>query len=258
MTRLSANLGFLWQEMNLPQAIHAAADAGFGAVECHWPYETPVDELKQALADTGLPMLGLNTFRGDVEGGDNGICAIPGRESEARKYIDEAVVYAAKIDCKNVHVMAGRTDKGQLAQKCFHENLRYACESAQPHGITILIEPLNHYDAPGYHLSTLDEASNTLNELSLDNLKIMFDCYHMQIMHGDLCRRLSAHLNQIGHIQIAAVPDRSEPDNGELHYPNLLKHIDSLGWTGYIGAEYKPRTTTDAGLDWLKAYQSQQ
>lgn len=252
MIRLSANLGFLYTELSLPDAIVAAAEAGFVAVECHWPYATPAIEVADALQQTGLPMLGLNTRRGNVEQGDNGVAAIVGRESEARKYIDESIEYAAAINCSNIHVMAGFTDQSQYAQKTFEENLAYACEQASKHGITILIEPLNHYDAPGYHLLTLDAAQSTLNALNKPNLKIMFDVYHMQIMHGDLTRRLQANMENIGHIQIAAVPLRNEPDAGEINYPNLLLAIDDMGWTGYIGAEYKPSTTTQAGLDWMK------
>lgn len=255
MTRFSANLGFLWKELSLPDAIEAAADAGFHAVECHWPYDTPAHSVKAALERTGLPMLGLNTQRGDVDAGDNGVAAIPGREAEARDYIDESITYAAAIGCANVHVMAGFTDKSSPCEATFQANLTYACQTAQTHGITILIEPLNHFDAPGYHLSTLDGALDTLAEVNQSNLKVMFDCYHLQIMQGDLTRRLKTHLDAIGHIQIAAVPDRSEPDTGELHYPSILKALDEMGWTGYVGAEYKPRTDTQAGLGWLAAYQ---
>ena len=254
MIRFSANLGFLWTEHRLPDAIRAAATAGFSAVECHWPYATPAAEVNAALQETGLTMLGLNTQRGDVSNGDNGLAAITGRENEARIVIEEAINYAASINCPNVHVMAGFTDRGADAQQTFCDNLRYACSLAKPHGITILIEPLNHYDAPSYHLSTLDGAMDTLNTINDSHLKIMFDCYHLQIMHGDLLRRLEQHLPHIGHIQIAAVPDRSEPNNGEVHYINLLTSLDTLGWSGYIGAEYKPRGTTEQGLNWLKAY----
>jgi len=254
MIRFSANLGFLWTELSLPDAIHAAAKAGFKAVECHWPFDTPEADVLVALEQTQLPMIGLNTRRGDVTAGDNGVAAICDRKEEAVGYIDEAIAYASSIGCGNVHIMAGFTDGGPSAEKTFQQNLRYACQEAQKRNITILIEPLNHYDAPGYHLSTLDAALNTVTAVNMPNLKIMFDCYHLQIMQGDLTRRIQKNLDAIGHIQIAAVPDRSEPDNGELHYPNLLNAIDAMGWTGYIGAEYKPRDGTDAGLGWMKQY----
>lgn len=254
MIRFSANLGFLWNTLPLPDAIHAAKRAGFEAVECHWPYATPSSEVKNALNETGLKMLGLNTQRGNVASGDNGVAALVDREQEARAFIDEAIAYANEIDCLNIHVMAGFTDHGEHAENCFRENLTYACEQAAKSDKVILIEPLNKYDAPGYHLSTLETALETQRAVAKHNLKIMFDCYHLQIMGGDLIRRLSSCLKNVGHIQIAAVPDRGEPDNGEINYPWLLKEIDDLGWEGFIGAEYKPRTSVEDGLTWLSAY----
>ena len=254
MTNFSANLGFLWTELSLPAAIHAAAQTGFKAVECHWPYGTDASLVNEALQQTSLPLIGLNTQRGNVDAGDNGVAAITGREAEAKAYIDEAIDYAIATRCANIHVMAGFTDKSDTANKTFADNLQYACELAQQNDINILIEPLNHFDAPGYHLQTLDDALNILAMVQAPNLKIMFDCYHLQIMQGDLTRRLTKHLDVIGHIQIAAVPSRNEPDAGELHYPNLLKAIDDMGWEGYIGAEYKPAKTTAEGLGWLKQY----
>ena len=256
MIKLSANLGFLWTELDLPEAIHAAATAGFHGIECHFPYAIDSAKVKAAMGETGLPMVGLNTQRGNVAAGDNGLSAVCGRESEARAYIEEAVEYAAAIGCQNVHVMAGFTDQGAAAENTFQENLVYACQLAAKHSVQILIEPLNHYDAPGYHLNNLDAALQTIAAVGEDNIKVMFDCYHIQIMQGDLARRIEANLPSIGHIQFAAVPDRGEPDLGEVHYPNLLATIDAMGWSGYLGAEYKPRngSTTD-GLGWLRAYQ---
>lgn len=252
MTRLSANLGFLWTELALPDAIRAAKRAGFAAVECHWPYDTPASEVRSALAETSLPMLGLNTRRGDVSAGDNGVAAIPGREDEARDHIDEALAYAQAIDCPNVHVMAGFTDRGADAQATFERNLAHACDAAAAQGGTILIEPLNHRDAPGYHLSDFDAGVRTIEAVSRDNIKVMFDCYHLQIMQGDITTRLRHGLAHIGHVQIAAVPDRGEPDRGELDYRWLLRELDAMGWDGHVGAEYKPRTTTGAGLGWIE------
>lgn len=256
MTQFSANLGFLWTGLSLPEAIRAAGQAGFDAVECHWPYAVAATEVKTALQDTGLSMLGINTQRGDVAKGENGLAAVIGREADARKYIDEAIAYAAKIDCANVHVMAGFTDQGELAETTFVQNLEYACKQAAPLGITILIEPLNHYDAPGYHLNTVDAAAATIASVACSNLKIMFDCYHLQIMQGDLTRRFKQYQDLIGHVQIAAVPNRDEPDQGELHYPNLLKAFDELGWQTPVGAEYKPQGTTEAGLQWMASYRT--
>ena len=253
MLRFSANLGFLWQELSLPDAIRAAKAAGFAAVECHFPYDTPAETVRQALTETGLRMLGLNTTRGRVETGDNGLAALPGREDEARRAIDQAIDYAAAIGAQNIHVMAGKS-KGEEAHDTFIANLRHACERAGKVGATILIEPLNHRDAPGYFLQTTDQALDIISAVGAQNIKLMFDCYHVQIMQGDLTHRLQAHLDAIGHIQIAAVPDRHEPDHGEIDYGYVLRFLEKLGYDRPIGAEYRPATTTEGGLSWLQAY----
>jgi len=250
MTTLSANLGFLWSELSLPDAIRAAAKANFAAVELHWPYEYDPNDIKATLDEVGLPVLGLNTRRGDLSKGENGLSALVGREVEARAAIDEAIDYAATIGAANIHVMAGFA-QGLQAHHTFIDNLRYASNKAAKYSITILIEPLNHYDAPYYFLSTSEQAKAIIEEVNLPNLKLMFDCYHLQLMEGDLCHRLAALKDMIGHIQIAAVPSRAEPDEGEIHYPFIFEALKKLGFTAPIGAEYKPKTTTDAGLAWL-------
>jgi len=249
ITTFSANLGFLWSELPLPDAIRAAANAGFDAVECHWPYETPAKEVADVLAETGLPMLGLNTVRGKE--GENGLAALVGRQTEARLAIDQAIEYAVIVGAGSVHVMAGIA-LGQDARQAFLNNLRYACNLAHPHDITILIEPLNKYDAPGYFLQTSDQALELIASLKEPNLKLMFDCYHLQIMEGDLTRRLKKCLPFIGHIQFASVPDRGEPSKGELQYKHLFNHISRLGYSAPLGAEYKPNGKTEPTLGWMK------
>ncbi|WP_037150849.1 hydroxypyruvate isomerase family protein, partial [Rhizobium freirei] len=246
MLRFSANLGFLWQELPLPDAIRAAKAAGFDAVECHYPYDISREAVRRALVETGLPMLGLNTARGNVAAGDNGLAAIPGREDEARHVIDQAIDYAGAIGARNVHVMAGKA-AGDEARTTFIANLRYACDRAGKLGVTVLIEPLNHRDAPGYFLETTDQALDIIAAVDTENIKLMFDCYHIQIMEGDLTHRLQAHMAAIGHIQIAAVPDRREPDHGEIDYRHILQLLETLGYDKPIGAEYRPATTTEAG-----------
>lgn len=251
----SANLGFLFTDRPLPDAIRAAKAHGFGAVECHFPYATPAAEVRAALDETGFEMLGLNTVRGDTQAGDFGLCAVPGREAEARAAIAQAVDYATAIGARNVHVMAGRTDGGEDAEATFRASLAHACNLAAPQGINILIEPINRRDVPGYHLSHVEQAAETLTAVGHPGLRIMFDCYHLQIMQGDLIRRFEAHREMVGHVQIAAVPDRGEPDAGELHYPNLVAAMRDLGWSEPIGAEYRPRSgRTEDGLGWMKAF----
>lgn len=249
--KFSANLGFLWADRPLTDAIHAAKAAGFDAVECHWPYDVPAEDVKAALHATNLRMLGLNTARGDVAGGENGLSALPKRQGDARAAIDQAIAYAVAIGTPNIHVMAGFA-QGQEAHDTFVENLRYACDKAAPHAITILIEPLNAYDAPGYFLSTTTQALGVISDVGAANLKLMFDCYHVQLMEGDLTHRLETLLPAIGHVQFASVPDRGAPDHGEVNYDHIFSTLDALGYTAPIGAEYKPVGDTDATLGWMK------
>ncbi|MEQ8293286.1 MAG: TIM barrel protein [Roseovarius sp.] len=251
--KFSANLGFLWNDRPLPDAIRAAATAGFDAVECHWPYDTPAADVTAALTETGLPMLGLNTRRGNVEAGENGLSALPGREADARAAIDEAIAYATATNTRNVHVMAGNA-AGDAAHATFLENLHYACTAAAPHGITILIEPLNHCDAPGYFLTTTTQAVAIIETVRAVNLKLMFDCYHVQLMEGDLTHRLQTLLPHIGHIQFASAPDRGPPGSGEQNFVYLFETISRLGWQGPLGAEYKPQGPTEASLHWLETH----
>ncbi|MGC1494212.1 MAG: TIM barrel protein [Sulfitobacter sp.] len=251
--KFSANLGFLWNDRPLPDAIRAAYAAGFDAVECHWPYDIPADEVANALTETGLKMLGLNTRRGDVGVGDNGLSAIPGREDEARAAIDEALSYASVIGTPNIHVMAGFAN-GADAHQTFVKALKYACTEAAKHGITILIEPLNKYDAPGYFLNTTDQALEIISAVNAPNLKLMFDCYHVQLMEGDLTHKLKSLLPQIGHIQFASVPDRGAPDHGEINYAHVFETIAALGYAAPLGAEYKSTGPTDQTLGWIKSY----
>ncbi|MEM7718594.1 MAG: TIM barrel protein [Pseudomonadota bacterium] len=249
--KFSANLGFLWTDRPLPDAIHAAKAAGFDAVECHWPYDVPVEKTRAALVETGLSMLGLNTSRGNVEAGENGLSALPGREAEARTTIDKAIEYATAIGAGSVHVMAGSSD-GVAAKASFVDNLRHACDVAQADNLKILIEPLNAYDAPGYFLKTTDQAAQIIDETDRGNLRLMFDCYHVGRTEGEVLRHLKKHLSLVGHIQFAAVPDRGAPDHGDVDYPLLFQQIAGLGWDKPLGAEYKPAGPTDASLAWLR------
>lgn len=249
--RFSANLGFLWADLSLPDAIRAAKAAGFDAVECHWPYATPSADVRIALDETGLEMLGLNTARGDVAAGENGLAALPERVQEAHAAIDQAISYASEIGCKAVHVMAGFSS-GADAHDAFVANLTYACEQAAPHGITILIEPLNRYDAPGYFLTTTMQAVDLIDTVGAPNLKLMFDCYHVQLMEGDLSHKLADLLPHIGHIQFASVPDRGPPDSGEVNYAHVFEAIGALDFSKPLGAEYKPNGPTDDTLGWLR------
>lgn len=249
----SANLGFLFREMALLEAVDAAAGAGFSAIECHWPYATDPAEFRAVLDRHHLPLVGINTEIGNRERGDFGLAALPGRETEARIVIDQAIDYAAASGAQNIHVMAGKAE-GEAAEATFLANLRYADARIGARDIGLLIEPLNRRDAPGYFLRALEHAVRLVETAGIARLKIMFDCYHLQIEGGDLLERFTRHLPVIGHVQIAAVPDRGEPGQGEIDFRWLLPRLRAAGYDGWIGAEYRPRAGTAAGLGWLKAF----
>ncbi len=247
--KFSANLGFLWNDRPLPHAIRAAKAAGFDAVECHWPYGVPAEVTKAALDETGLQMLGLNTRRGNTAIGENGLAALPGREADARSVIDEAIDYASIISAKAIHVMAGNSS-GPRARRTFCDNLAYACDVAGQYA-TILIEPLNPYNAPGYFLNSTAQAADIIREVGKPNIKLMFDFYHIQILEGDVTRRFEALLPLIGHVQIASVPDRGTPDHGELDYNYVLPRIAELEWSLPVGAEYLPENKSNPDMRWM-------
>lgn len=232
----------------MPEAIRLAAKSGFDAVECHWPYDAEVSLINQALDETGLTMLGLNTPRGEL--GQMGLSALPDREIEAQAAIDQAIEYAAAIGALNIHAMAGIA-KGPEAQSGFIKNLSYACDKASKHNITILIEPINQGDAPGYFLSDFDHAASIIQAVNKSNIKMMFDCYHGKIIHGEVETYLRKYIELIGHIQIASVPGRNEPDEGNLNYAQVYKTLDELGYDKPLGAEYHPKSTVENNIGWL-------
>lgn len=253
--RFSANLGYLWTDRPLPEAIRAAHRAGFDAVEMHWPYATPADAIRRALDETGLPVLGINTARGDAEAGEMGLCALPGREEEARAAISAAIAYARSIGCGNVHVMAGRA-RGEAARETFVRNLAFAAEIATPADIGLLIEPLNVHDVPGYLLNDCAEAASIIDELGDLAPRLLFDCYHLGRMGRDVVGEFRAYRSIVGHVQFAAVPDRGEPDHGSLDFSRLLPRLVREGHLGWFGAEYRPRGRVEDGLSWLERFKA--
>lgn len=253
--RFSASVDFLWPDRPLPDGIRAAQAAGFAAVECHWPYETAPAAVRAALEETGLAMLALNTSRGDVAAGEFGLSALPGREAEARAAIDAAFAYAEAIGAEAVHVMAGRAE-GAAAEAAFLDALRYASDRAGPR--TVLIEPLNPYDATGYLLARTDQAAQLLEALGRSNVRLMFDCYHAQRSEGEVANRLARLLPLIGHIQIAGAPDRGPPDASELDYRFIFQRLQDLGYAGFIGAEYRPGArAAEETFGWMGPYRGE-
>ena len=260
MPRFSANLGFLFSDRPELERVAAAAAAGFTAVEMHWPYQIPAAAMREALTHNRLTMLGLNTSVGNAAAGDFGLGAQTGRESEFQQAVDQALSYGSKIGASAVHCMAGAVtvDEFAAAERTFVENLKTAADKAAAAGMTLLLEPINHRDKPGYFLSRVEQAASIIEQVGRANVKIMFDCYHTQIMQGDLIRRIESHLSLIGHVQIAAVPSRAEPDEGEIDFAEICRALDRMGYEGWIGAEYKPRGRTEDGLGWLSAWSGDQ
>ncbi len=259
MPRFSANLGFLFSDLPELERVAAAARAGFKAVEMHWPYQVPALQMRDALQRSQVAMLGLNTPVGNAAG-DFGLGALVGREDEFQQAVNQALSYGAAISAAAVHCMAGvvTADAMMEAERTFIANLTVAADKAAQAGMTILIEPINHRDKPGYFLHHIEQAASIIEKVGRANVRIMFDCYHTQIMQGDLTRRLKEYLDSIGHVQIAAVPSRAEPDEGELNYPDICRTLDHLGYDGWVGAEYKPRGRTEDGLNWLSAWSQDQ
>lgn len=261
MPRFAANLSTLYPEHPLLARIDAAARDGFAAVEVQGPYEAPPSEFRRALDAARMQVVLLNAPAGDVAAGDRGIAALPGREQEFEQGMARALDYALTVGCPRVHVQAGRVDPAMNADDClktYLRNLAYACELLRPHGIRVMIEPINTRDIPGYYLTHQQQAADVIAALKKDNLALQADLYHMQIMEGDLSRRLERHFPLIGHIQIAGVPDRHEPDRGEVNFPVLFRLIDRLRYSGWIGCEYRPAAShapggTSAGLGWMRA-----
>lgn len=251
--RVSANVGFLWAELPLPDRIRAAKAAGFDAVECHFPYADPAADIAAVLEETGLPMLGLNTVLGPE--GFFGLAALPGQENLAKAAIDQALDYAAVIGARHINVVPGITERDAASKAAFIGNLTYACDKAAAMGKRIVIEALNPRAVPGAYLSTQEQALAVIEAVGAPNLGLMLDFFHAQIVQGDLESLIRTHIDRIGHVQCAAVHDRGEPDQGEINYPYLFERLEEAGYTGYIGAEYKPRgASVEAGLGWLRAY----
>ena len=255
MLRFSANLGFLWPDRPLLEKIEAAGRAGFKAIELHWPYDVPAGTVRAAADRHGLAILGVNTVRGDVAAGENGLGALAGRQAEFQAAVDQSIAFCAEAGGTAVHCMAGKVgpEDRLAARKIFVANLQETSAKAAPHGLTLLLEPLNAKDAPGYFYSTLAEAATVIEEAGRPNIKLMFDAYHVGVTEGDVVGKLETYWPIVGHVQIAAVPTRAEPDEGTFDFRPFFAALERLDYRGWIGAEYKPRAGTDDGLGWVGA-----
>ena len=252
---LSANISLLFAERPFAERIGAAAAAGFKAVECQFPYAVPAAEIASELARHKLVMNGINTPPGDPAKGEFGMAAMSGQEARFRREFAEALAYAATVGAPMVHCMSGISGPDRAAaRRTFLKNLGWASDEARKAGVTLLIEPLNAIDRPGYFVSRSDEVVELLGDLACDNVKLLFDVYHIQIMEGDLLRRLDRHWGHVGHVQLASVPKRHEPDEGEVAFAAILDALSARGWAGFVGAEYLPRGRTEDGLGWASPW----
>jgi hydroxypyruvate isomerase len=259
MPRFAANLSMLYTELPFLDRFAAAAADGFDAVEYLFPYDFTPTEIAARLKENGLMQALFNLPPGDWAAGERGMACHPGREAEFAASVAQALVYAQATSCQRLHAMAGLKPAGvseAALRSTYVNNLRAAAAQLAPHGITLLIEPINTRDMPGFYLNRQQQAHGVLAEVGAPNLKVQMDLYHCQIMEGDLSRRLEQHLAGVGHIQIAGVPDRQEPDGGEVHFPHLLDRLDALGYAGFVGCEYRPKAGTSEGLGWLRHYRA--
>ena len=256
MPRFAANLAYLFTERPLLERFAAAAAAGFSAVELQSPYDHAPSAVKAELARHGLTMLGINTAHGQHTAGGAGVAAIPGREQEFAAQFKQALDYVTAIGGCQIHCLAGTVPPEQrpAAERTFIRNLAVAAEAARERGITLLIEPLNPRDRPDYFLSRVEQAADIVVKVERENVRIQFDFYHAQIVGGDLIRRFEKYFPLIGHVQIAGVPSRGEPDEGEVNYPQIFAALDRLGYDKWIGCEYRPRARTEDGLSWARPY----
>ncbi|MEO6929923.1 MAG: 2-oxo-tetronate isomerase [Casimicrobiaceae bacterium] len=257
MPRFSANLGFLFNEVPFIDRFGEAAHAGFRAVEFPSPYDTQLREIVAQIEHHKLDVVLINAPAGDWAAGERGIASLDGREHDFAAAMVMALRYANALRCPRVHVMAGTlpadADAAERARRrrTYIRNLRYACEEALAQNVTVLIEPINTRDVPGYFLNTQADAHAIRDEVGLPNLKVQMDLYHAQVVEGDLATKIRRYLPQVGHIQIAGTPGRHEPDNGEINYSFLFRLLDELKYTGYIGCEYHPERGTAEGLGWM-------
>ncbi|WCM92318.1 hydroxypyruvate isomerase family protein [Acidovorax sp. NCPPB 2350] len=266
MPRFAANLSMLYGELDFSDRFAAAAQDGFEGVEYLFPYDHAPDRLAGLLRRHGLRQVLFNAPPGDWDAGERGLACLPGREAEFREGIGRAVAYAQALQCPRIHVMAGVVPPGSEAaavHATYVANVRHAAAQAAPHGIRILLEPINGRDMPGFFLNRQAQAHALVAEIDRPGVQVQMDLYHCQITEGDLATRIRQYVptGRVGHIQIAGVPERHEPDVGEVHYPYLLRLLDSLGYAGWIGCEYRPARGTAAGatrqgLGWMAPWRA--
>lgn len=257
MPKVAANLSMLFTEVDFLERFQKASEAGFRGVEYLFPYDYPAEQLAGLLKEHDLEQVLFNLPAGDWAAGDRGIACDPSRVEEFRAGVEKAIEYALVLGNTQINCLTGIVPAGvsiEQAEETVVENLRFAAKELKDAGITLIMEAINTRDIPGFFLTTTKQALAIKERVGSDNLMLQYDIYHMQIMEGDLARTCEANLNVINHVQLADNPGRNEPGTGEINYHFMLKHLDKIGYQGWVGCEYKPATTTEEGLGWLKEY----
>jgi hydroxypyruvate isomerase len=255
MPKFAANLSMMFTELPFLDRFTAASDAGFTAVEFLFPYEYSPDAVKSRAGAAGVEVVLFNTPAGDWSAGERGIACLPGREDEFRAGVEKALSYAVPLGTKRVHAMAGIVPQGASHETCratLIENLKFAARRLAKYGITVLLEAINTQDMPGFIVSTQLECYSICRAVDLPNIKMQMDLYHMQMMEGNLSKKLETYAHDCGHIQIAGCPGRNEPDTGEIRYEYLFRRMDELNYRGWVGCEYRPAAGTVNGLNWMR------
>lgn len=257
--KFAANLSFMFKEhASLLDRYAAAKKAGFRAVECAFPYEFSIEQVVKAKTESGLQQVLINSWPGDLSKEDRGLAAIPGRQEEFKTTLETSIEYAKALDCTRLHIMSGKAMpllKDAAMGKVFEDNLKLAADRLEKEGIVGLIEPINHYSVPHYHMNNFDEAVRLIKKINSSSLKLQMDLFHLQHLNGNLTHRIKDMFPYVGHIQIAQVPDRHEPNTaGEINYNYVFDVLTQLDYQGWIGCEYTPKGDTVDGLSWIKEY----
>ncbi len=257
MPRFAANLTLMFTEVPFLDRFAAAAQAGFTAVEFLFPYEHPAQAIADRLAANGLTPALFNLPPGDWAAGERGLAALPQRFADVQAGLERALPYAEATGVARLHLMAGLADaRDSAARDAYRRSVAWCAERLAARGLDLVLEPINGRNMPGYFLDDFDAAAALIADLALPNLKLQFDLYHCQIMHGDVTTRLRALMPIVGHVQTASVPERHEPGSGEMNDTALFAELDRLGYAGFVGCEYNPRAGTTEGLGWFAPYRA--
>jgi hydroxypyruvate isomerase len=253
MPRFSANISMMFGEVDFLDRFAAARQAGFAAVEFLFPYAHEASDIARRVTDNALDISVFNLPPGEWAKGERGLAAVPGREGDFAESLKHTLEYGRVLGARRVHCMAGVAPGGEAETEVYVDNLRRAGDVLGAQGIEVLIEPINPRDMPGYFLTTTDQALELLDRIAHPMVGLQFDIYHHQITRGDVIRTIEAIVPRISHVQIAGVPERHEPDQGELDYGPVLATLDRVGYRGWVGCEYRPRGDSVAGLGWREA-----